>query len=255
MYNQMRSLTKHSVNEIFNPSRVDSTFSQPQSLRTATIQEDSSTNYGVVRLSLLERIYETLYLQRIRYGNSPEAETRWPHRILPHRCVEEVEESPVVKNGIRLHIRDQSPLYLSDDPVAQERHEVVDVDAVFVATGYHRDLHETLLKDARHLLPGGDLRDAKWEVRRDYRLHFADKKVSDDAGVWLQGCCESTHGVSLLIPLCNFRRKADNVCVRQLSDTLLSILATRGGQMVKSIFDNGSKSDAADGVSYGELRK
>ena len=33
--------------------------------RAADIAEDKSTNYGVVRLGLLERIYETLYTQRM----------------------------------------------------------------------------------------------------------------------------------------------------------------------------------------------
>jgi hypothetical protein len=34
--------------------------------------------------------------------------------------------------------------------------------------------------------------------------------------------------------------------LRQLSDTLLSILATRAGQVVKSIFDKGTKGDGED---------
>jgi L-ornithine N5-oxygenase len=149
-----------------------------------------------VRLNLLEHIYETLYTQRIRYGNSPQAEEQWPHRILPYRCVVDVQDSPVIKQGLRLHVRDQSPLYFSDVPGASERQEILDVDAVFVATGYQRDLHETLLRDSRHLMPGGDLKDAKWTVGRDYRVNFVDKAVSRNAGVWLQGCCETTHGVS-----------------------------------------------------------
>ncbi|KAF2733066.1 L-ornithine 5-monooxygenase (L-ornithine N(5)-oxygenase) [Polyplosphaeria fusca] len=218
------------VNEIFNPGRVDSTFSRAPTLRTSSIKEDRNTNYGVVRLNLLEKLYETLYTQRIRFGNSAEAEEQWPHRILPHRTVTEVQKSPVIKDGIRLRIRDQSPLYLSSAPNAQEQYEERDVDAVFVATGYHRDLHETLLKEARNLMPSGELQDAKWEVQRDYRIQFADRKVSEDAGVWLQGCCESTHG---------------------LSDTLLSILATRGGQIVKSIFASRDW-EGADGLGLRE---
>lgn len=191
-------MTVHSVNEIFNPARVDSTFSRDPKLRSTTLYEDKGTNYGVVRLNLLEHLYETLYMQRIRYGNSPEQEAQWPHRILPYRLVTSVEESPVLKDGIRLQVRDQSPLYLSEVPGAEERTEIMDFDAVFVATGYFRDLHETLLKNARHLMPGGDLKDAKWQVQRDYRVNFENKKVSEDAGVWLQGCCETTHGVSTL---------------------------------------------------------
>jgi L-ornithine N5-oxygenase len=186
-----------SVNEIFNPSRIDSTYNQEPKLRSTTLMEDKGTNYGVVRIGLLEHIYETLYMQRIRYGNSPQEEIHWPHRIMPHRRVIDVEDSPVRKEGVRLHIKDSSPLYLSEGPGAQEQHEILDVDAVFVATGYYRDLHETLLKDARHLMPGGDLADAKWTVQRDYRISFENKRVGEDAGVWLQGCCETTHGVSV----------------------------------------------------------
>ena len=104
------------------------------------------------------------------------------------------------KEGIRLQVQDRSPLYLSDVPNASERSETMDFDAIFVATGYQRDLHETLLKDARHLMPGGDLEGARWKVDRNYQMLFGDGKISEDAGVWLQGCCESTHGVSHHVP-------------------------------------------------------
>jgi L-ornithine N5-oxygenase len=149
-----------------------------------------------VRLPLLEHIYETLYLQRITHGNTPAAEKTWPHSILPYRLVTAIQDSPVIPSGLRLSIHDRSPLYLSDTPNATEQTETLDVDAVFVATGYKRDLHETLLADSRHLLPGGDLKDARWSVQRDYRVNFADKAIGADAGVWLQGCNEQTHGVS-----------------------------------------------------------
>jgi L-ornithine N5-oxygenase len=86
----------------------------------------------------------------------------------------------------------------------------LDVDAVFVATGYHRDLHETLLKDARHLMPGGELEGAKWQVQRDYKINFTEKSVGDDAGVWLQGCCETTHGVRIVWSYCCTTRRANH---------------------------------------------
>jgi len=177
---------------------VDSTYNRHASVRATAINEDRGTNYGVVRLNLLEHIYETLYIQRIRYGNTPEAEEQWPHAILPYRCVTQVEDSPAIHDGIRLHVQDRSPLYLANAPNGREKTETLDFDAVFVATGYRRDLHEMLLQDARHLMAGGGVQDARWQVQRDYRVLFADKKVSSEAGVWLQGCCESTHGVSLL---------------------------------------------------------
>ncbi|OCK85810.1 hypothetical protein K432DRAFT_317636 [Lepidopterella palustris CBS 459.81] len=210
------------VNEIFNPSRVDSTFAQAADLRASRIAEDRNTNYGVVRLNLLDRIYETLYTQRIQYGNSSSEEARWPHRILPYRNVVQIEESPVISDGVRLIIRDGSPRYCSGAAAGEDKDEIMDVDVVFVATGYTRNVHEELLSDARMLMKGGDREGAKWEVARNYKVLFEEGKVSDEAGVWLQGCCESTHGIS---------------------DTLLSILATRGGEMVRSIFggENGEE--------------
>ena len=115
---------------------------------------------------------------------------------MPYRRVIDVTDSPVCQGGVRLHAQDTSPLYFSECAGGQERTETLDVDVVFVATGYHRDLHETLLKDARHLMPGGELEGAKWQVQRDYKVNFTEKSLGDDAGVWLQGCCETTHGVS-----------------------------------------------------------
>ncbi|KAF2205601.1 L-ornithine 5-monooxygenase (L-ornithine N(5)-oxygenase) [Delitschia confertaspora ATCC 74209] len=203
------------VNEIFNPSRVDCTYNRSPELRAQTLALDKNTNYGVVRLNLIERIYEGLYLQKIKYGQSPEAEQQWPHRILPYRSILDVENSPVIADGIRLRLQDSSPKYLSGVPNASDKEEVLDVDVVFVATGYKRDFHETLLGDAKNLRSGGEEANGEWQVSREYKVQFDKQSVSDDAGIWLQGCCEKSHG---------------------LSDTLLSILAARGGQMVKSIF-------------------
>lgn len=172
----------------------------------AAITEDKGTNYGVVRLELLERIYGTIYEQRIRNQD----EETWQHRILPYRYVTAVEDLP--GNGpIRLHIRNDSSAFGESNSSIKE---TVDVDAVFAATGYVRNAHEEMLRPAEFLKPTAE-DTISWHVARDYRVRFEPGTVSDDAGVWLQGCNEMTHG---------------------LSDVLLSILATRAGEMVKSIF-------------------
>jgi L-ornithine N5-oxygenase len=79
-----------------------------------------------------------------------------------------------------------------------------------------------MLKEAWHLLPTaedaetGALRKDRWlvetrkadkastrvmEVGRDYGVRFSSGTVAPGSGVWLQGCCEATHGVSgRLIP-------------------------------------------------------
>jgi len=77
---------------------------------------------------------------------------------------------------------------------------------VVAATGYRRDDHRRLLGELGPYL--GD-----FTVGRDYRLETRDDFLP---GIWLQGGCEATHG---------------------LSDTLLSILATRSAEICASLHD------------------
>lgn len=71
--------------------------------------------------------------------------------------------------------------------------EEMDADYVFTATGYVRNAHEGMLGEVRELLPE---QSGKFEVARDYRIRFGEGKVAEEAGIWLQGCNEGTHGVS-----------------------------------------------------------
>jgi L-ornithine N5-monooxygenase len=199
---KLKALTlENSVNEVFNPDRVSTIYNLPSKARAAAIASDRNTNYGVVRIELLEHIYETLYTQRITHAS----EADWPHRILSHHTVTDVSGS---RDSISLSLDDAS------DP-RNLRSGAQSFDLVVVATGYTRNAHENLLGQARHLMPGGGESGEKWEVTRDYRVKFAKGLVSRDAGVWLQGCNQETHG---------------------LADTLLSILAVRGGEIVSSVF-------------------
>ncbi|KAL1311278.1 hypothetical protein AAFC00_001464 [Neodothiora populina] len=194
------------VNEIFDPDRVDDIYSQDPEVRSAAIALDKATNYGVVRIELIEHIYTQLYTQRLKYENEEE----WPQRLLNHRTVERVTD--LADSRIRLHIRNDTNKYrASRGPVE----ETLDVDLVMVAAGYERDVHEDILKNVRHLMPGGDVAGQRWSVGRDYRVKFGDNAVAKDSGIYLQGCNEKTHG---------------------LSDSLLSVLANRGGEMVESMF-------------------
>lgn len=168
------------MNEIFDPERVDEFYNMAPKTRDADIAEDKSTNYGVVRLGLLEHIYETLYSQRMEDDN----EGHWQHRILVQTSVLEVE---AMKNGIILNT-------LNAKSQAEERMEA---DVVIVAAGYGRDMHEWILEPSRGLMPGGGAQGQQWSVGRDYKLDFRDATVQDGAGIWLSGCNECTHGVSL----------------------------------------------------------
>ncbi|EMC92574.1 hypothetical protein BAUCODRAFT_59325, partial [Baudoinia panamericana UAMH 10762] len=198
------------VNEIFDPSRVDDIYGQAAKIRAEQLERDRGTNYGVVRLELLDHIYSRLYSYDVQYGHD---DVKWPQRILNHRTLTAVEDSDLDGRPVlTLRIRNDSGEYCK---FKQPKEESLTVDLVIVASGYRRDAHEYMLKDLRHLMPkGGDAYET-WNVRRDYSVQFGKHTVQDDAGIWLQGCNEQTHG---------------------LADSLLSILAVRGGEMVHSIF-------------------
>lgn len=170
-----------SVNEIFDPSRVDTLYTLPAEIRRESIIQDRATNYGVVRLELIEHLYDTLYHQRLQ---NPD-ESAWPHNIIPLRDVIGIEENKL--GEIHLKLRNTR---------TGETESTAGFDAVIVATGYTRNTHETLLKPAKELMKGGCC-----TVGRNYKVKFQEGKVAENSGIWLQGCCESTHGVSTTISL------------------------------------------------------
>lgn len=196
------------MNEIFDADRVDSFYNSSAEKRRQAVLTDRATNYGVVRLDLIDRIYEDMYMQRFENPNEEE----WAHRMFKGRVVKKIDVGD--SNGpLKLHVS-----HVDADGavsgIANHAVDVFEVDALMVATGYRRDAHKHLLRQAEYLRPQNS---DDWVVQRDYSVEFDSNKVSKDAGIYLQGCNEKTHG---------------------LSDSLLSILATRGGEMVDAIFGN-----------------
>lgn len=199
------SLQDRSVNEIFDPNKVDDMFSKDPDARAETIASNKSTNYGVVRLELLEKIYSTLYHYRIKSEN----EADWPQQVLTNRNVIGTENLPdESEHAIRLSIEDHTGTTHSHKDL---RKDYLDVDLVVVASGYKMDAHEEILKSIKHMT----VDESHYEISRDYAVRFKEGTVEPGVGIWLQGCNESSHGIS---------------------DSLLSILATRSGEMVKNIF-------------------
>jgi L-ornithine N5-monooxygenase len=198
------------VNEIFDPCRVDDVYAQDPEIRAQQLAKNKDTNYSVVRLNLIEHIYNTLYGYRIQYGDDEE---KWPQRVWTRREITDV--SDIEEDGrpmVRLHIKNNTSTFCARKELGSE---TLDADLVVVASGYRRDAHEDLLQGLKDVMPGGELHAKRWSVRRNYGVEFEPGKVAKDAGIWLQGCNEQTHG---------------------LSDSLLSILAVRGGEMVESLF-------------------
>lgn len=179
------------VNEVFNPDRVDSIYRQNSEQRLQGIKADRATNYGVVRIDLLEHLYEQLYFQKMKNPNQND----WKIKIQTNRQVVESREDGQGKLILKL-------AKLADDGTSNEGGEEIAFDAVFIATGYVRNAHEEMLRKTRGLLPTPFQAEGScMPIQRDYRIEYDERKVAADAGVWLQGCNENTHGVSLLSEL------------------------------------------------------
>ncbi|KAI1429724.1 L-lysine 6-monooxygenase (NADPH-requiring)-domain-containing protein [Xylaria sp. FL1777] len=223
------------VNSIFNPSYVDELFSRSSESRRSLLDDARSTNYGVVRLELIEHLYERMYDQQRDLGRDSR---KWPHRILGSTNIVGAQPDG---DKIRLTVRPISKANDHQDGVYKksDTDEILDCDLIIAATGYQRQAHLTMMEDVADLLPespeptngvelagsqrknyDATVRGRPVNVGRDYGLQFAPEKVSQGSGIWLQGCCEGTHG---------------------LSDTLLSILAVRSQEIVDSVFGSHEK--------------
>ncbi|WJF92171.1 lysine N(6)-hydroxylase/L-ornithine N(5)-oxygenase family protein [Paraburkholderia bonniea] len=179
------------VNEIFSPAFTDLVYAQPRDARQSLIDTFRDTNYSVVDRPLIEQIYELLYVQSV--SQSPR------HRLLPNCALEAVQHDSGDSRGVlALRLRDRLNHTVSSEHF----------DVVVLATGYRRDAHHVLL-DGLDAALGQTVEQC--DVARDYQLvtpaHFQPR-------IYLQGCCEDSHG---------------------LSDTLLSVLARRADEIALSL--------------------
>lgn len=165
-----------SVNEVFDPERVDTFYDLPTESRQKTNWSDKATNYGVVRPELLDHMYEKMYHQRL---HEPD-QSKWQYKIVPWREVIGFENCSNRRLRLKLKNTSNGETSTSDSSF----------DLAMLGTGYERNGHETLLEPTRHLL-----QENRYTVQRDYRLMFRKDAVADNCGIWLQGCCEDSHGV------------------------------------------------------------
>lgn len=182
------------VNEVFDPDRVDGVYAQSKEIRRRAIEHDRATNYGVVRLELLEHLYEKLYLQQLKNAEP----SSWKIKIVNNREIVSTEQQRnklILRLGKVIEEPDAKPAF--EGGKGELLDEEMEVDAVFVATGYLRNAHEEMLANTKTLIARQHGSEKSFPVGRDYRVDFDEQKVAKDAGVWLQGCNESTHGVSL----------------------------------------------------------
>lgn len=178
------------VNEIFNTDFTDYVFNSPEQERGRILGEFWHTNYAAPDLMLIKQIYNVFYQQKVA-GNER-------HRFLRRHTV---RKATAKADGIQFTLHD-----LNND---QEK--VMNYDAVILATGYQRDHFKSLLTP---LLPYfNDLK-----VNRHYRINSLPQFKP---AIFLQGACESSHG---------------------LSDTLLSVTAVRTNEIAQALINTISQS-------------
>ncbi|KKA07769.1 ornithine monooxygenase [Pseudomonas ogarae] len=153
------------VNEVFSPEFTDLVFQQPHSERERLVNEYHNTNYSVVDIDLIERIYGIFYRQKVS-GVARHA----------FRTLTTVEKATASDTGVELAVRNNATGELT----------VRRYDAVVLATGYERQMHRTLLEPLAQYL--GD-----FEVDRNYKL-ITDERCK--AAIYMQGFCQASHGLS-----------------------------------------------------------
>jgi L-ornithine N5-oxygenase len=172
--------------------------------RSEILGEFWHTNYAAPDLVLIEQIFNVFYQQKVS-------------GIERHRFLRRHEVRKAIAQT-RRHSASSCTILNTDNPRTET------YDAVVLATGYHRDHYKSLLTP---LAPY--FRDLT--VDRHYRLcsapHFKP-------AVFLQGACESSHG---------------------LSDTLLSVTAVRTSEIAQALIQslNHSKSVPAKRTMSTEL--
>jgi L-ornithine N5-monooxygenase len=167
------------VNEIFNAEYTDYIFKHTDAERASLIEEFMNTNYAAPDLELVEKVFNALYLQRVR--------GRERLRFLRRR---EIVNAHADQSCVRLGLKDYDTGGESSLPY----------DAIILATGYTRKQHESLLSPLRAFFQD-------FTVDRDYRIR---SRADFRPAIFLQGSCESTHG---------------------LADTLLSLIAIRSEEI------------------------
>lgn len=178
------------VNEIFDPHRVDEFYDLPEEAQKDTIHRNRATNYGVVRPELLDRLYELMYHQRL---HSPD-ECKWQYKIVPRTAVVGYDEQGKGRGRLKLKNTVNGSISLSETAF----------DVIIVATGYVRDAHVPMLEATKDLLETG-----KYDISRDYKVRYRKDAVAEECGIWLQGCCQDSHGVSLGQRHCSYRGWTD----------------------------------------------
>lgn len=171
------------TNELYFPSFVEQFYSAPAGVRANVLAQMNGTNYSGLDARLLDTLYEQAYVERVT----------GEERI---RFVTNTDVTAVRPEG------DELVLTLADRLARQSAE--FRYDRVMLGTGFRKEV-PTMIADLVIKLGIADA-----AVDRNYRLVMPPS----DAGCYLQGVNEATHGIS---------------------DSLLSVAAVRAQEIVEDI--------------------
>lgn len=171
------------VNEIFHTHFINDMYSRTEEDRQKHLRDYQDTNYAVVDDEELQQLQALFYQQKLT-------------GVAPHRLSNHTNVIDAKMNGDCIDL-------LLENKAAGE-HQTESFDLVILATGYRRDVHKKVLSGLSDYLDD-------YQVDRNYRLQTPEHFLP---GIYLQGYCEASHG---------------------LSDTLLSVLAVRSEEILNSM--------------------
>jgi L-ornithine N5-oxygenase len=176
------------ANRVFDPDAVDQFYGAPDEVKQLILDYHANTNYSVVDTDLIEELYRRVYQEKV-------LGTQRLRLFNVSRVVETVETGDSVRATV--------------ESLTTHEKTVLDCDVLVYATGYRPTDPLALLGDLSTRCHRDDV--GRPKVQRDYRIS-TDAELN--AGLYLQGSTEHTHGIS---------------------SSLLSTTAVRAGQILDSI--------------------
>jgi L-ornithine N5-oxygenase len=198
------------ANRIFDPEAVDTYFDAPGDVKRMLFDYHRNTNYSVVDIDLIDDLYRRRYAELVT--------GRQRLRMMPASRVVAVDDGP---EHVRVEVED----------LATGARDVLDADVLVYATGYAPVPATRILGRAAGLVALAA--DGVPEIDRDYRIRPAGTAPPVEAGIYLQGGTETSHGIT---------------------STLLSNVAVRAGEIASSMAARHPVTDPAQDATFALAR-